>query len=127
MKAIILVDKMPHNCDECSFNDTDSIGYYCKVSGNEEYTLEWGIPSWCPLRLIPQKREEEFITTFGTKGWDTIAFGWNKCIDEIVGTQECASCEEYKKWDGEDVGWCEAGKGVVDGNSVCTRIVRKEK
>ena len=74
MKAILVID-MPSNCDECKCN----LRGRCVPMDNNT-PIEKGKPSWCPLRPMPEK--------FTKKGWDTIAYGWNKCIDEIMGETE---------------------------------------
>ena len=137
MKAIAIFE-MPDYCFQCPcrMSEEEVDECFCGISLEKIGGIFDDKPKWCPLRPMPQKAEAYAISNTdravvikysGKKYHPLYAQGWNACLDEIMGTQECASCEDYKKWDGEDVGWCEAGKGVVDSKSVCTRIVRKEK
>lgn len=61
MKAILVLDKMPKSCAECDM--LDSTVYYgytwvhkCRMSW-KEHTGK-GRPSWCPLKEIPEKKDQ---------------------------------------------------------------------
>lgn len=82
MKAILVVD-MPNTCEECQFcgrGGKNLERYVCSLTGEHSEDIHL---VGCPLKPLPKKREEEFITTFGTKGRDAMAEGWNACLEEI--------------------------------------------
>jgi hypothetical protein len=80
-KAILVMD-MPSNCYECPCchidkdYDTCEANYIILLMGHDKKR-----PEWCPLREVPQKREQ-----YGAR--DGIAVGYNQCIDEILGGAE---------------------------------------
>ena len=84
MKAILVIDKMPVSCDKC---EVRCGGYTAKEYSEKSIKR----PSWCPLKLLPKRREtrtdiEELI-------WDmdaeTIyALGFNRCLKDITGETE---------------------------------------
>lgn len=55
MKAILVLDEMPAECDKCPFYD-GAWGVYCMAT-NEPVKAEEK-PSWCPLKEIPEDTEE---------------------------------------------------------------------
>lgn len=77
MKAILVIDKMPKNCDECRLN----IEGICSATDERIYSIR------CPLKPLPQK-----MNRFPKKGVGVIppfyADGWNNCIDELLGETE---------------------------------------
>lgn len=82
-KVIAVIDK-PKNCEQCP---CFSIGHFydvCRLAKQTKSFKEKGIPDWCPLREVPQKKEvcgkypqEDGITP-------SYKIGWNDCIDEIL-------------------------------------------
>ena len=76
MKAILVID-MPKSCDECPLVVNDEC---MKERKNNK-------PKACPLRPMPQKREnnEEWLNEYHR---DDYADGYNRCIDEIMGEEE---------------------------------------
>ena len=51
-------------------------------------------PDWCPLRPVPEKLQEEYEDKVKTingdwisvgSGIDSVAVGYNQCIDDILG------------------------------------------
>lgn len=84
MKAVIVVD-MPNKCAECELHDKDMLGIYCTVCSEKDYIkLYKGIPSWCPLKPIPQKKEVVFSKVLDYQDGN-YAEGYNACLDEILG------------------------------------------
>ena len=91
-KAILVMD-MPSRCLSCN-----CVGYirrnvrinFCRIGGEilreDDYYKEK--PDWCPLKPMPQKKEEWIIT--GVHGAKTHGFnmGYNACVDEILGGSE---------------------------------------
>ena len=83
-KAILVMD-MPDSCEKCKLHsffgkDMDVI---CKVQGlTQSYEVAYnGKPDWCPLREVPQKKEERKPMN-GSEYFKTI--GYNTCIDTIL-------------------------------------------
>ena len=71
-KAILLMD-MPTCCGECSILE------YCHNNdGKSDMSIR---QSWCPLREVPQKKEERKPMN-GSEYFKTI--GYNTCIDAIL-------------------------------------------
>ena len=92
MKAILVIDEPPC-CGSCRLEHIS----LCMGTQKRRHIEDLNhYPSWCPLKPMPEKRETEFITTFGTKGWNTIAEGWNKCIEEIEDDQSKVMVLEAK-------------------------------
>lgn len=81
-KAMLIMD-MPSSCDECQLILEDRTSAICLGADVNTIDVEWEKekPSWCPLREVPQKIEEDHE-------YDEIALGYNACIDEILGGAE---------------------------------------
>ena len=79
MKAILVID-MPNNCEECKI-------IYLQGHGESICdSVDWSKrPSWCPLRPLPQKRKTSVDTDLFEQG---VNYGWNACLDEILGETE---------------------------------------
>lgn len=78
MKAVLVID-MPNNCEECKI-------IYLQGHG-ESSTCESGDwskrPSWCPLRPLPEKKNEVDIYGFDLVK-NRYATGWNDCLNAII-------------------------------------------
>lgn len=87
MEGIIVVDKIPKNCQECGMYYTSAIGGFgCVVSHrfiSQNAANKRKKPDWCPIKPIPMREESglEYCEDEWTHGFNT---GWNKCIDEIL-------------------------------------------
>lgn len=97
-KAVLVMD-MPERCDKCllllKFPQKDGLALCLArpTNGQEEYNPKreksWR-PDWCPLRELPEKKEEfELCECKGpTKGtWEVPLIenkGWNACLDAIA-------------------------------------------
>lgn len=90
-KAILVMD-MPYDCTMCKFWNVDDDE--CYATGSEELSLrdrEEPKPDWCPLRELPQKKEEfELRECKGSvEGTWKVPLpenkGWNACLREILG------------------------------------------
>lgn len=90
-KAMLIMD-MPNGCDGCPIcqgiaTDGDFVCSIRDKDGNEQgfYDGEYERPSYCPLRELPQKKDEPLFYLTYDEGYDA---GYNACIDEILGGGE---------------------------------------
>ena len=86
MKAILVID-MPNNCEECKIIYLQGHGESICDSG------DWSKrPSWCPLKLLPDKKELANYLPFEDYPQQIrlmdFVNGWNACIEEITGETE---------------------------------------
>ena len=86
-KAILIID-MPSCCNECKIRFDDEYSNWCPYDNPEpngvfQYVENRTKPKWCPLKLIPKKREEKYAADVGDRDCGFID-GWNACIDEIL-------------------------------------------
>lgn len=80
MKGIIVVKDFPENCRDC-----DYFGILCKITNKKcNWYSENGKPEWCPIKSIPEKKDDNGYEVFESRYLDGYANGWNKCIDEIM-------------------------------------------
>lgn len=84
-KAILVID-MPKNCEQCPCFSIGSFYDVCRLAQQTKSFKEKGIPDWCPLRELPQKKEL-YLSINNEKGY---CEGYNACIDEIL--KEGAEC-----------------------------------
>lgn len=82
-KAILVMD-MPTDCEDCPlFQDGNKEMRECKA---KRTGTEWDYykvrPDWCPLREVPQKQQ---ILSYPRYKENDYAYGYNACIDEILG------------------------------------------
>lgn len=81
MKAILVIDDMPTDCEDCPFG----YDYRCFMTWKEfeekeeNHIITYPIPKWCPLKPMPEKMrtDEDDIEE------DSYYQGWNDCIEEI--------------------------------------------
>ena len=84
MKAVLVMD-MPDCCDECPVMFRSEEERCCMVEGRNSFTKK---PSWCPLKLMPEK--VEILTdkkSCDIMDWYDLGTkrGYNACIDKIMG------------------------------------------
>ena len=95
-KAVLVMD-MPSSCMGCNF-------LYCEIEENKEYCEAREIrkqihlekeekPDWCPLKPMPEKKEEKQYCGNGVFGINTAMEtrfnqGYNACIDELLNREE---------------------------------------
>ena len=63
----------------------DIVRAKCQVTGKKNLVYMdavSGVPNWCPLRPIPQKRDYSNELA-DTKGNDMYMEGWNDCLEEL--------------------------------------------
>ena len=79
---------MPDSCVGCPIcQRADDNLYYCMATFKIIVDV-WLKAHWCPLRELPQKREEGYAKDVGLRDCGFID-GWNACIDEIMkGSEE---------------------------------------
>ena len=81
-KSILVIDT-PKNCAECKLMYLQGIGEgICNA-------VDWSRrPLWCPLRPMPQRKNNNESEMVGCLQMDIgYTLGWNECLDEIVGEQ----------------------------------------
>lgn len=91
-KAVLVMD-MPESCDMCDFaDDTQPPRYgertlYCNAPGIGYDVTDYIAcrPDWCPLRELPEKKEELQLEKyeFGSLGRAFVA-GFNACLEKIL-------------------------------------------
>ena len=91
-KAVLVMD-MPESCDMCDFaDDTQPPRYgertlYCNAPGIGYDVTDYieCRPDWCPLRDLPEKKEElqPEKYEFGRRGRAVVA-GCNACVANIL-------------------------------------------
>lgn len=87
MKAILVTD-MPKNCYKCNLQVRNVVGNRICVINNKDADYCASTPKWCPLRAMPEKKEDyqEGVAASPRKEFE---WGWNACIDEILkGSEE---------------------------------------
>lgn len=84
-KAVLVMD-MPECCPDCRFFESDWRECYAiSKRYNRDIMTEEAKPNWCPLRELPEKKEELAIEQyeFGGLGKAFVS-GWNACLDAIA-------------------------------------------
>lgn len=88
-KGIIIVD-MPDNCNRCRFYYFARYGHTGKLCGGCRIIPNVAIrdssvkQDWCPIKLMPEKKERPFIPYNRSDGYSHgYVAGWNCCVDEI--------------------------------------------
>ena len=83
-KAILVMD-MPKSCRNCNLRVIGSYNFCTGADGrkiDQMKIINNDIkPDWCPLREMPQKKEEIVYTSLSGIGEKK---GWNACIDAIL-------------------------------------------
>ena len=81
MSKSVLVMVTPKTCNSCDLCG-GTFHCFCKVNHRDIEDLSIK-PDWCPLRPLPEKKEEEKYW----RGEHELSWiqGWNACIDEITG------------------------------------------
>ena len=86
-KAILVID-MPSRCGECpicasyqscAFSTRET---WCSTNG-KDVELD-SKPIWCPLKEVPEKRDERGTWTMDGYVEDGYTNCWNECIEEIL-------------------------------------------
>lgn len=80
MKAILVIDEMPKNCDGCPLERWGIDGWNCTPMNR---MIEDDKPDWCPLKPLPTEKKPDNPD----ERWEEMhmRFGWNDCLKEIEG------------------------------------------
>lgn len=88
-KAILVMDMPEQVCQKCTLcHETPNDGYMCCAT--RKILPDGEKPDWCPLRELPQKKEEfELRKCKGSvEGTWKVTLpenkGWNACLDKIL-------------------------------------------
>lgn len=82
-KSILIVDT-PNGCYECPLAVETSGNYNaCCITGSR--IISYDKFTWCPLKPLPEKRDERGTWTMCGYIDDAYSNGWNDCLDEILG------------------------------------------
>lgn len=92
MKAILVIDQ-PEDCTECPLYSEDDYGFGCGYGTKEcrrHTNIDDTIPTWCPLKPMPQYRDDHFRYANREMGCviNAEARGFNRCLREIAGETE---------------------------------------
>lgn len=95
MSKSVLVLDTPETCLDCMFCHEFDEGKeaYCYVMDGDkdseltkridcEHGYCQGKPAWCPLKPLPEEKEEEYWRSKPSLAWIR---GWNTCISKIIG------------------------------------------
>lgn len=92
MKAILVIDEMPKNCDECPIRFSGEPNEWCWYlrHGLDDITSK---PSCCPLKPMPLKRRTEVVWR-DANGRELITHEytekdkvWNEIVDYLEGEE----------------------------------------
>ena len=88
-KAILVID-MPDSCGECPLFCGSYVDMCCHGLNNRG--INYPYPEnfrqdWCPLRSLPEKYDMETAITRDFDYDGEFEYGYNTCIDEILGDQ----------------------------------------
>ena len=80
-KAVLVID-MVDNCYDCPLCINDEYGLSLKCCLKyKEYVNKEGKPNWCPLKLLPEEDNRDYLLEW-SRGYQG---GWNDCINAIMG------------------------------------------
>lgn len=96
-KSVLVIDT-PENCYDCRFcyELDEGVEACCSISDDDkdtslmkkidcEYGYCQGKPDWCPLKPLPEEKEEEYWRSKLSLAWIR---GWNTCISKITETSD---------------------------------------
>jgi hypothetical protein len=76
-KSVLVIDT-PENCGKCKFISE----FWCRAMNGRRVPNNDIIPGWCPLKPLPEEKEEEYWRSELSLAWIR---GWNTCISKITG------------------------------------------
>ena len=56
--------------------------FWCRAMNDRRVPNNDVIPDWCPLKPLPEEKEEEYWRSRFSLAWIR---GWNTCISKIIG------------------------------------------
>lgn len=81
-KSVLVIDT-PKYCALCVLRS--GVHHpFCRVNNRDITDLSIR-PDWCPLKLLPERKEYIVPIDNVESQKDIIAVGWNACIDAITG------------------------------------------
>lgn len=81
-KSIVIIDT-PDSCNNCPLCIENCFLHLCCAANEYERILDYK-PDWCPLKPLPEKRDERGTWTMCGYIDDAYSNGWNDCLDEIL-------------------------------------------
>lgn len=80
-KAVLVID-MPEKCEKCRFYlNSPSVKHLCYI---KQQAFDEERPKWCPLKPMPEEKECNGLLDFD----DSVAYGFNQCLDKICGADQ---------------------------------------
>ena len=76
-KSVLVIDT-PEDCGKCKFISE----FWCRAMDGRRVPNNDVIPNWCPLKPLPEEKEEECWRSKLSLAW---VRGWNTCISKITG------------------------------------------
>lgn len=83
MKAVLVLDEMPDNCEECKIIYLQEHGE--SICNSADWSKR---PSRCPLKPLPRKSGFVHPDVDGWCKLSEYSRGYNACLDEITGEDE---------------------------------------
>lgn len=80
MSKSVLVINTPKYCALCVLR-SGVLHPFCRVNNRDITDLSIR-PDWCPLKPLPEEKEEEYWRSRFSLAWIR---GWNTCISKITG------------------------------------------
>ena len=98
-KAVLVMDMPEQVCQKCTlcYETENDDEYLCCATG--KLLPDGAKPDWCPLRELPEKKEEfELLECEGSmeKVWEFPSLknkGFNACLDEILKEKKVGDSE----------------------------------
>lgn len=82
-KAILVVDK-PESCTSCLLGIYHKRWFCLKTLKDIDITDRHHIPTWCPLKPMPEKETRNVMEGTPCEEWQSLYDeGWNDCIEEV--------------------------------------------
>ena len=83
MKAILILNEMPKQCDDCDFCQGGYLlSYLCGLTGEEFEFINGERKGFCPLKPLPDKIDQGYPCDTYDIGYSD---GWDACLEEILG------------------------------------------
>lgn len=83
MSKSVLVLDTPKYCASCALR-SGMLHPFCRVNIRDITDLSIR-PDWCPLKPLPEEKEEEYWRSKLSLAWIR---GWNTCISKITGGED---------------------------------------